>query len=158
MKGGTPTEVPHPKKDDETIWVIKGKTTVKKIVEDTNNNYFTRIYGRETGKRASDGKHVVRPGFDSNIAADNRLKPNEKETYRIKYDASAVEAWPVTVKFKVYYLKKGGGGVFPTDTSTGFLNTNLPTWKKKKLAITEIGSMEEVIYPGDDDDHGEDDD
>ena len=144
VKGGTPTQVPDPKNSGETIWVIKGETTVKKIIEDTNRDYFTRIYGRETGKR-KDGTHVVRPGFDSNIAADNRLKPNEKEEYEITYDASYVEAWPVTVKLKVYFMKKGAGGVFPTDPATGFLNANLPDWKKKKLAIFEVASKEEKV-------------
>ena len=151
VTGGTPTQVPHPTKPGETIWVIKGNTTVKKIIEDTNRDYFTRIYGRETGKRITDdtspyfGTHVVRPGFDSNIAADNRLKPNEKEEYEITYDASDVEAWPVTVKLKVYFMKKGAGGVFPTDPATGFLNANLPDWKKKKLAIFEVASKEETV-------------
>ncbi|MDB4575617.1 cytochrome c family protein [bacterium] len=151
VAGGIPTQVPDPKNPGETIWVIKGTTTVKKIIEDTNTDYFTRIYGRETGKRITDMNspdyltHVVRPGFDSNIAADNRLKPNEKEKYRITYDTSDVEAWPVTVKYKVYFMKKGAGGVFPTDTATGFLNANLPAWKKKKLAIFEVASKEVVV-------------
>ncbi len=87
----------------------------------------------------------MRPGFDSNIATDNRLKPNEKEEYEITYDAADVEAWPVTVKFKVYFMKKGAGGVFPTDPATGFLNANLPDWKKKKLAIFEVASKEETV-------------
>ena len=126
-------------------WSLVGETTVKKIVDDLNNDYFTRIYGRETGKRTADGTHVVRPGFDSNIATDNRLKPNEKEKYRITYDTSDVEAWPVTVKYKVYFMKKGAGGVFPTDPATGFLNANLPEWKKKKLAIFEVASKEVVV-------------
>ena len=145
VTGGTPTKVPDPKNPGEYIWVIKGNTTVKKIVEDTNRNYFTRIYGRETGKRDPYGTHVVRPGFDSNIAADNRLKPNEKEEYEITYDASYVEAWPVTVQLKVYFMKKGASGVFPTDPATGFLNANLPVWKKKKLAIFEVASKVETI-------------
>jgi len=144
VAGGIPTQVQDPK-TGELIWVIKGNTTVKKIVEDTNRNYFTRIYGRETGKRDPYGTHVVRPGFDSNIAADNRLKPNEKEQYEITYDASYVEAWPVTVQLKVYFMKKGAGGVFPTDPATGFLNANLPDWKKKKLAIFEVASKEEIV-------------
>jgi hypothetical protein len=144
VTGGAPTQVLDPK-TGELIWVIKGTTTVKKIVEDTNRNYFTRIYGRETGKRDPYGTHVVRPGFDSNIAADNRLKPNEKEEYEITYDASYVEAWPVTVQLKVYFMKKGASGVFPTDPATGFLNANLPVWKKKKLAIFEVASKVETI-------------
>jgi hypothetical protein len=141
-----------PVQDDTGAWSLVGETTVKKIVDDLTNNYFTRIYGRETGKRITDesspyfGTHVIRPGFDSNIAADNRLKPNEKEKYRITYDASDVEAWPVTVKFKVYFMKKGAGGVFPTDSDTGFLDANLPDWKKKRLAITEVASEEVTLH------------
>jgi len=135
-----------PVKDPVTgAWSLVGETTVKKIVDDLTNDYFTRIYGRETGKRTADGIHVVRPGFDSNIATDNRLKPNEKEKYTITYDTSDVEAWPVTVKYKVYFMKKGAGGVFPTDPATGFLNANLPAWKKKKLAIFEVASKEVVV-------------
>ena len=57
---------------------------------DGTADHFTRIYGRETGKRAPDGTHVVRPGFDSNIATDNRLKPNERERYYVTYDVSDV--------------------------------------------------------------------
>jgi hypothetical protein len=125
-------------------WAIKGITTVKTITDiDGAADHFTRIYGRETGKRAPDGTHVVRPGFDSNIAADNRLKPNERERYYITYDAKDV-ALPLTVKYKVYYLKKGASGKFPT-AADGFLNTSLPAEKLKKLAIYEVFSKEEII-------------
>ncbi len=68
-------------------WVIEGTTTSKLITDiEGTADHFTRIYGRETGKRAPDKSHVVRPGFDSNIATDNRLKPNEREKYTIVYD------------------------------------------------------------------------
>ena len=122
------------------VWAVKGKTTVKKITDIGGSaDHFTRIYGRETGKRMNDGTHVVRPGFDSNIASDNRLEPNEKEKYRIKYDTSGVTAWPLTVTYKVYYLKKGGSGKFPT-AADGFFDTALPEATKKKLAIYEVFS------------------
>ncbi len=107
-------------------------------------DHFTRIYGRETGKRMADGTHVIRPGFDSNIAADNRMEPNEKELYNITYDISEVAAWPLTVKYKVYYMKKGASGKFPTG-SDGFLDTTLPAATLKKLAIYEVYSQEETI-------------
>jgi hypothetical protein len=139
VTGSTPVQDP-----DTGAWSLKGETTVKKIIEDPNSDYFTRIYGRETGKLDENGTHVVRPGFDSNIATDNRLKPNEKEEYEITYDASDVEG-AVTVTLKVYYMKKGAGGVFPTDPATGFLNANLPEWKRKKLAITEVFSEEFIV-------------
>jgi hypothetical protein len=112
-------------------WAIKGKTTVKKVTDiDGRADHFTRIYGRETGKRAPDGTHVVRPGFDSNIAADNRLKPNEMEKYTIKYDTKKA-AFPLKAEFRVYYLKKGGNGKTPIvedpdDEDYGFLDTANP--------------------------------
>ena len=115
------------------VWAIKGKTTTKKIVDiEDPVDHFTRIYGRETGKRAPDGTHVVRPGFDSNIAADNRLKPNEMEKYTVMYDTKDA-VFPLKAEFRVYYLKKGGNGKFPTDPDTGFLGSVTP-----KDAIYEV--------------------
>ncbi|MGB5539307.1 MAG: hypothetical protein WBO37_04390, partial [Gammaproteobacteria bacterium] len=122
-------------------WGIKGKTQVSKINDiDGSAEHFTRIYGRETGQRTSDGTHVVRPGFDSNIATDNRLKPNEKEEYAIEYDTAGA-AYPLTVRYKVYYLKKGASGKFPTGED-GFFDTSLPAATLKKLAIYEVFSKE----------------
>jgi hypothetical protein len=134
------------------VWAIKGKTTAKLITDiEGPADHFTRIYGRETGKRAPDGSHVVRPGFDSNIASDNRLKPNEREQYTVTYNTKGV-AYPLTVKYKVYYLKKGGSGKFPTckdQTSAsceyGFLDTSLPASQLKKLAIYEVFEKEVTI-------------
>ena len=124
------------------VWAVKGVTTVKKITDiEGGADHFTRIYGRETGKRMGDGTHVVRPGFDSNIATDNRLEPNEKEKYTVFYSKDDVTAWPVTVTYKVYYMKKGASGKFPT-AADGFLNTSLPDDKLKKLAIYEVHSSE----------------
>ena len=137
-------------------WVIKGKTTAKLVTDiEGTADHFTRIYGRETGKRAPDGSHVVRPGFDSNIATDNRLKPNELEGYAIEYDTEGA-VFPLTVKYKVYYLKKGGSGKFPTckdQTSEsceyGFLDTSLPAANLKKLAIFEVFDGETTVTDGD---------
>ena len=112
---------------------------MKKIIDTDDNKYFTRIYGRETGKRKA-GTHVIRPGFDSNIVADNRLEPNEFEKYKIFYDTRNV-TWPLTVTYKVYYLKKGGNGKFPTDSATGFLKPGTPA----KAAIFEVYSKEIVV-------------
>jgi hypothetical protein len=144
----------------ECIWAIKGTTTVKKITDIKGPaENFTRIYGRETGKRAPDGTHVVRPGFDSNIAADNRLKPNETEKYRVTYNTKKA-ARPLTVDYKVYYLKKGGSGVFEALTAEdGFLKerSDFPegddgdlAWaaysaKLKKAAIYEVYSQDKII-------------
>jgi hypothetical protein len=122
-------------------WGIKGCTTVKKIVDTDETWHFTRIYGRETGKRNVTGTHVVRPGFDSNIATDNRLQPNEFEKYKVLFDTRDVE-WPVTVDYRVYYLKKGGSGKFPT-AADGFLNTQLN--KDKKMGITEVARHTKVL-------------
>jgi len=56
------------------------------------------------------------------------------------------------VKYKVYYLKKGASGKFPTckdqdsvDCEFGFFDTSLPESTKKKLAIYEVYSHEEII-------------
>ena len=126
-------------------WAVKGVTTVKKITDiEGTADHFTRIYGRETGKRMGDGTHVIRPGFDSNIATDNRLLPNEKEKYTVLYNKDDVAAWPVTVAYKVYYMKKGASGKFPT-AANGFLDTSLPADKLKKLAIYEVHRSEVVV-------------
>ena len=103
-----------------------------------------------TGAEGAKGRGLggsVRPGFDSNIATDNRLEPNEKENYTIFYSKDDVAAWPVTVKYKVYYLKKGGSGKFPTGAD-GFLSTSLDAATMKKLAIYEVYSAEETIEEG----------
>jgi hypothetical protein len=115
---------------------------VSKITDiDGSPDHFTRVYGRETGKRAPDGTHVVRPGFDSNIATDNRLKPNEMENYIIKYDTKGA-VFPLKATYKVYYMKKGANGQFPV-TSDGFLDKVKN--EEKKFAIFEVFSKEEII-------------
>ena len=123
-------------------WVIKGTTPSKLItdIEGTADN-FTRIYGRETGKRAPDKSHVVRPGFDSNIATDNRLKPNEMEEYAIEYDTEGA-AFPLNVTYKVYYMKKGANGQFPV-AGDGFLDNAVN--KAKRFAIFEVFSDTVVV-------------
>jgi hypothetical protein len=136
--------VTDPDTGDCTSWGIKGQAQVSKITDiDGRADHFTRIYGRETGKRMADGTHVVRPGFDSNIATDNRLKPNEMEKYTVVYDTEDA-AFPLTVKYKVYYLKKGASGKFPTGED-GFLNTSLPASTLKKLAIFEVFDKEVTV-------------
>ena len=129
----------EPVQNEDDTWSIVGETTVKKIIDTDATDHFTRIYGRETGKR-KDGVHVIRPGFDSNIAADNRLEPNEQEIYQIAYSAKGTTAWPVTVTYKVYYLKKGGNGQFPTGED-GFLKEDI----SPEAAIFEVYSESVVI-------------
>lgn len=132
---------------------IQGSVKNAAIVADTNLSTYTRIYGHETGKMldpttgASDptGTFVVRPGFDSNVVAnDTRLSPNETETYTLTYDVSggAGLTRPLTVTYKVYYMQKGAGGSFPT-TADGWLDPAVNT--AKKLLITEVHSSTETI-------------
>jgi len=140
VKGSTAVQT------DSGAWVIKGETTSKLITDiEGTADHFTRIYGRETGKRAPDKSHVVRPGFDSNIATDNRLKPNEMEEYAIEYDTEGA-AYPLTVTYKVYYMKKGANGQFPV-AGDGFLDNAVN--KAKKFAIFEVFS-DTVVVEGDD--------
>lgn len=84
---------------------------------------------------------VVRPGFDSNlVASDNRLLPNEKETYTLTY--AALAGGEYTVTYKVYYMQKGANGVFPT-ASDGFLDDALNL--EKKLLISEVASHAQTV-------------
>ena len=152
VKNSAPECLKYEPADSDTCvsWGIKGQAQVSKITDiDDTAYHFTRIYGRETGKRAPDGTHVVRPGFDSNIATDNRLKPNEMEEYVVKYDTNDA-VFPLTVKYKVYYMKKGANGQFPTCKGTeavpcevGFLDNGKN--KDKKFAIFEVFSDEVVV-------------
>lgn len=117
--------------------VIQGKVKNAAIAASSDMSNFTRIYGHETGK-TYDGTFVVRPGFDSNVvASDNRLLPNEKETYTINYTGLADGEYTVT--YKVYYMQKGANGTFPT-AADGFLDNDVNI--EKKLLITEVGSYD----------------
>ena len=85
------------------------------------------------------------------MATDNRLKPNEREQYTVTYNTKDA-VYPLTVKYKVYYLKKGGSGKFPEckdatsqDCEYGFLDTSLPAGTLKKLAIWEVFDYEEEV-------------
>lgn len=84
---------------------------------------------------------MVRPGFDSNIATDNRLKPNEMEEYAIEYDTKGA-ASPLTVTYKVYYLKRANGQFEKFTGENGFLKPGTPA----KAAIYEVASHEEVVH------------
>jgi hypothetical protein len=105
--------------------VTKGTSAAINIIDDTNASTFTRVYGRETGK-VFGTTFVVRPGFDSNtVPFDNRLVPNEKETYTIKYAIDTSKSYTVT--YKVYYLLTGANGFFPTGTDGWYEVSNSKT-------------------------------
>jgi len=125
--------------------VIEGFTTGtvanSAITTDQNNSFFTRIYGHETGKRydldnniSTPTVFVVRPGFDSNVVAnDNRLSPNETETYTLTYDISGKTG--ISTTYKIYYMQKGANGKFIT-AQNGFLDQAASD--AKKLLVTEV--------------------
>ena len=117
---------------------IKGTVTNAEIVDIDDRDHFTRIYGRETGKsydvdnNASTPKvYIVRPGFDSNIVPnnhDNRLQPNETESYYLHYENLAPGDY--TVSYKVYYMQVGANGKFDPSNP--------------KLRITEFNDVNDV--------------
>ncbi len=53
------------------------------------------------------------------VDKDNRLSPNETETYTLTYDISGKT--DVSATYKVYYMQKGANGQFPT-TADGWLD------------------------------------
>lgn len=122
---------------------IVGKVTNSAIVDATDKSNFTRIYGHETGKKfdengslSATGTFVVRPGFDSNmVGGDNRLTPNETETYTLSYDITGKAG--VSVTYKVYYMQKGANGKFLTQAD-GFLDKTKSD--AKKFMVSEVFS------------------
>jgi len=105
---------------------INATVTNAAIVVDTNTSTFTRIYGRETGK-IFNGTFIVRPGFDSNTVPDNRdnrLVPNEKETYTINYTIDPSKTYTVT--YKVYYMLTGANGSFPVAADGWHVDGTVP--------------------------------
>ncbi len=123
-----------------TSGLTTGTNNNAAIVDSTDKKNFTRIYGHETGKKY-DGVFVVRPGFDSNMVAnDNRLSPNETETYLLVYDI--VGKTGVKVEYKVYYMQKGANGKFIAGED-GFLDQAASD--AKKLLVTEVASHSETL-------------
>jgi hypothetical protein len=119
---------------------LQGTVTNVTIVDSDDKSNFTRIYGRETGKKY-DEVFAVRPGFDSNtVNMDNRLIPNEMETYELKYDISGKSGIQVT--YKIYYMQKGASGKFLTGED-GFLDVE--SSDEKKLLVTEVYSKTETL-------------
>ena len=122
--------------DGTTIGTVSNAAIVKSI--DTSN--FTRIYGHETGKKYND-VFVVRPGFDSNmVGSDNRLSPNETETYELSYDIAGKTG--VKVEYRVYYMQKGANGKFIAGAD-GFLDQAASD--AKKLLVTEAANHTESL-------------
>ena len=118
------------------------------IVDNADLSKFTRVYGHETGKMYdlnNDGTKetfVVRPGFDSNkVESDNRLSPNETETYTLTYDITGLTG--VSATYKIYYMQKGANGKFIVDPATGFLDQAASD--AKKLLVTEVGSYTAAV-------------
>ncbi|PHS38326.1 MAG: hypothetical protein COB07_08530 [Sulfurovum sp.] len=118
------------------------------IAIDSNLSNFTRVYGHETGKMydldsntSTPSVFVVRPGFDSNkVESDNRLSPNETETYTTTYDITGLTG--VSATYKIYYMQKGANGKFLTG-SDGWLDQAASD--AKKLLVTEVGSYTEAL-------------
>ena len=144
---------------DQTVSALGVTTGVNNnaaIVESDDSNNFTRIYGHETGKKydldnneATPKVFVVRPGFDSNVVVnDNRLSPNETETYLLVYDISGKTG--VKVEYRVYYMQKGANGKFLTGSTVEYPNPT-PGWlnqdlsDSKKLLVTEVASHTETL-------------
>ena len=119
----------------------KGSVFNSAITTSNDTSNFTRIYGHETGKLydldanvSTPSVFVVRPGFDSNtVASDNRLSPNETETYTTTYDITGKAG--VSTTYKVYYIQKGANGKFIAGTD-GWLDQ--ATSDAAKLLVTEV--------------------
>ena len=71
------------------------------------------------------------------VDKDNRLSPNETETYTLTYDITGKTG--VTVTYKVYYMQKGANGKFIARCCNGFLN-QASISDAKKLLVTEVDS------------------
>ncbi len=126
-----------------TSGTTSGTLSNAAIVDSADLSNFTRVYGHETGKKYdvngtfenNTGTFVVRPGFDSNmVQSDNRLSPNETETYTITYDITGKSG--VSATYKIYYMQKGANGKFIVDPATGFLDQAASD--AKKLLVTEV--------------------
>ena len=140
--GTVPYASPHPgnivnakpMQQTDGSWQYEGDAKVRAIVDSETDNHFTRIYGYQQGDELDDGTFIVRPGMDTNRTVVTSLSPNEKEKYRIVFDAKGAKG-KVTVTYKVYYLTKGANAMFPTGED-GFLSETAPAG----LLISEIFS------------------
>ncbi len=128
IMGATPTQ------QGDGSWRYQGNARVRAIVDSAATDNFTRIYGYQMGRELDDGSYLIRPGMDANKIIVTSLSPNEKEKYRIVFDAKNAVG-KVTVDYKIYYLTKGANAMFPTGDD-GFLSENAPA----NLLISEIFS------------------
>ncbi|MEA2048643.1 MAG: multiheme c-type cytochrome [Campylobacterota bacterium] len=151
---GTPVTIPGTDYTlaDQTVspsGTTTGTVSNAAIVNSADPSNFTRVYGHETGKKydldqnsSTPSVFVVRPGFDSNmVESDNRLSPNETETYRLTYDITGKTG--VSATYKIYYMQKGANGKFIVDPATGFLDQAASD--AKKLLVTEVGSYTQEV-------------
>ena len=74
------------------------------------------------------------------VESDNRLSPNETETYTLTYDIEGKTG--VSATYKIYYMQKGANGKFITGED-GFLDKTASD--AKKLLVTEVGSYTEAL-------------
>ena len=127
-----------------------GTTGTKRIVDSGATDRVMRLYGRQTlNDTASTGGTVgtldatdkVAAGFASNTVIDNRMQPNQKEVYSVAFSTTGATL-PITLKTRVYYLRKGAGGTLPFD-STGELDTAKVT--SKKLKIIEVHTTDTTV-------------
>ncbi len=140
--GTAPFTSPHPAgmlnaspvQQIDGSWRYQGDARIRTIVDSTTSDHFTRIYGYQQGKEQDDGTFIIRPGMDANKIISSSLSPNEKEKYRIVFDAKGVSG-KITVTYKIYYMTKGANAKFPTG-SDGFLSETAPA----NLLISEIYS------------------
>ncbi|MEE9494707.1 MAG: hypothetical protein V3W04_15210 [Gammaproteobacteria bacterium] len=128
-----------PTQQADGSWRYEGEARIRAIVDSETNDHFTRIYGYQQGADTEDGTFVIRPGMDTNKTVVTSLSPNEKEKYRIIFDARKAKG-KVTIAYKVYYLTKGANATFPTGPD-GFLSETAPA----KLLISELHSKSVTV-------------
>lgn len=133
MVNASPTQQP------DGSWRYQGEAKVRAIIDSTETDNFTRIYGYQMGREQADGSYLIRPGMDANKVVVTSLSPNEKEKYRLVFDASKAKG-KVTVTYKIYYLTKGANAQFPVGPD-GFLSSEAPA----SLLISEIYSKSVAV-------------
>jgi hypothetical protein len=74
------------------------------------------------------------------VANDNRLSPNETETYILIYDISGKTG--IEAGYRVYYMQKGANGAFKADAD-GWLDQAASD--AAKLLVTEVGNYSETL-------------
>ena len=123
-----------PTQQADGSWRYQGEAVVRTIVDSGATDNFTRIYGYQMGRELSDGTYLIRPGMDANKIVVTSLSPNEKEKYKIVFDARNAKG-KVNVTYKIYYMTKGANTQFPVGPD-GFLSDAAPA----NLLISELYS------------------